>query len=110
MSVTQWCDLLDLAHVGKNQRLAFKRLPADRITGRNHNNGKHLIHWKRGSIVEAPDWDESASCGGGLHVSPTASATRDYSSEGLVVPVAFDPKDAVLLGDKAKVRRCKVLG
>lgn len=109
LTVNQWCDIFDMPTSGKGLRVAFKRLPVDRVTGRSYNQGKNLIEWKSGRWITAPDWNNSAACGGGLHLSPTAGMTRSYSDGSLCVAVAFDPKDAVLLGDKLKVRRCKVL-
>ncbi len=107
MSVLDWCDLLDLPKVGAHFRLAFKRLPVDRVTGQQWG---HKITWTTGETVTAPDWKDHGECGNGLHLSPCQHSTRTYSQEPLVIPVAFDPADAVLLGDKIKVRSCLVMG
>ena len=109
LTIDQWCDIFDMPTIGKGLRVGFKRIPNDRITGRKYNNGEHLIEWQSNKWIEAPDWNDAENCGGGLHLSPTAAMTRYYSSEPLCIAVAFDPKDAVMIGDKLKVRRCKVL-
>jgi hypothetical protein len=108
LTVEQWCDIQDMPHVGRSMRLAFKRLPENRTTV--SPDGKYSVVWTRGKTVECADWDPKPVCAGGLHLSPTAAATRKYNSGSLCIPVAFDPADAVLLGDKLKVRKAKVLG
>jgi 2',3'-cyclic-nucleotide 2'-phosphodiesterase (5'-nucleotidase family) len=110
ITVADWCDLHDLPRTGKNLRVAYKRLPESMTTGHSYKSkGGMAVKWTPGRWVEAADWKPTAKCGGGLHLSPSPAGTRYYSDDPVVVCVAFDPTEAVLLGDKIKVKRAKVM-
>ena len=106
MTLEAWCDAHDLATLPDGRRVAFKRLDTTMTTGGKYG---HTTVWKRRGYVEAADWNDSQTCGGGLHLSPTPHGTRSYSSGEVCVPVAFALADAVHIGDKLKVRKCQVL-
>jgi hypothetical protein len=64
-----------------------------------------------GAIVTAPDWNPAAVCGGGLHglrpgqQEPGVWAT---GSDAVWIVCAYDTTEAVDLGGKMKVPRCRV--
>ena len=64
-----------------------------------------------GAIVEAPDWRPDAKCGGGLHGLRAGQQDPGVWATGpgaVWLVVAYDVAEAVDLGGKTKVQRCRV--
>ncbi len=107
-----WADYQDVQVTDGKARL-YKALPGDLTTGPNH--GKPPVVWTPGSTVEASDWVDNNSCGGGLHLSPTPTQAKYYRREAAryveveadlseIRPIIDDPG-----GPKCKVRRARVV-
>jgi len=65
-----------------------------------------------GESVEAPDWNPTPECGGGLHGWPWGLAmgdgtAPDYSAQWLAF--SADPAEVVNLGGKAKTKRATIV-
>ena len=79
------------------------------INGNKSYNG--FIYPEKGEIVEANDWDNKKSCGGGLHGYDKNNYTYfDDSNKGNFVVIEVDTADGYIeLGDKVKFKKGKVL-
>lgn len=53
------------------------------------------IHYKKGEIITAPDWDENynGECGNGIHLSSSPDEAKTYHNNGIVKSFLVDPKD-----------------
>ncbi len=65
-----------------------------------------------GKWTEAPDWHPHPGCGNGLHGNAphlTGDRNTSWTSGRSVDFCEIDPTDMILLGDKIKVRRARIL-
>ncbi|OGT54392.1 MAG: hypothetical protein A3E01_03090 [Gammaproteobacteria bacterium RIFCSPHIGHO2_12_FULL_63_22] len=60
-----------------------------------------------GKWIECPDWNNRPECGGGFH-GQTAKAGGFWNGGSRLVFCEFDGEE-IVLGDKSKVRRCRIL-
>jgi hypothetical protein len=66
--------------------------------------------YRPGRTVKAPDWNPAPRCGGGLHLSPCpAMALLYHPGATKFVAVEVDVADIVILDDKCKAPRGRVL-
>jgi hypothetical protein len=78
----------------------------------------HGTVYEPGTTVEAPDWHDRPTCGGGLHLSPTPMHSERYiDAPSHYLAVEVEVADLVVVTemsppggpDKVKVRSCRVL-
>ena len=68
--------------------------------------------WKRRGVVTAPDWDPEPVCGYGLHGylnGEGSGGELSWAWEAVWMICAVDARQVVMVGDKAKVPRAKVV-
>jgi len=71
---TEWCEWYGVKVDGESAIL-FKGVQAD------FTSPKGALY-KPGTLTKAPDWDGGKQeCGGGLHLSPAPSMTREFITE-----------------------------
>jgi len=96
-----WCEFYGV-HVARGIATLFKAVEDD-WKGTNKHPG---ITYEPGSKPEAPDWNPTATCGKGLHLSPRPFMALWYcpnATRYVACPVRMS--EMVLLDDKVKVRR-----
>ena len=101
-----WCDLKGV-HVQSGVMTLYKYVDADL---RSHYGTEYPI----GEQVTAEDWQPTAKCGNGLHVSESPSAAQGYAAATCAEPrwlaVSVRTEDAVVVdGNKVKCRTLRVL-
>ena len=101
-TVEEWIDYYDCAGSEEGAMEVYKRVGDDLASERG-------VVYAIGTEVACDDWNDRAECGGGLHFSPSAGATRRYSSGSRVLLCEVQAADVVLLGDKLKAPACKVI-
>jgi hypothetical protein len=102
-TMDEWCAFYDVA-TSRGWATVFKAVDADLNSG-------HGFAYPIGDEVACSDWDAGAHCGNGLHFSPQAFMALAYfgdASRFLAVKVKVS--ECVVLGDKVKAPRCKVVG
>jgi hypothetical protein len=60
--------------------ILYKALPADLTAGRGYSMP---TLYAIGTEVTAVDWTDNNECGGGLHLSPTATQSTDYDRDAV---------------------------
>jgi hypothetical protein len=102
-----WVDLVG-ADLVDGQVMLYKAVDDALMAGHNHIPTTYPV----GSTVEATDWRDDHSCGGGLHVSPTPRQATDCAvSEATRMLVVTAPLETVrsIGRDKCKVPRLTVV-
>ena len=94
--------------------LVLRTCPADMVaTGKREDGGTYSMRWPRQGPVEAPDWDPTPRCGGGLHGLPWGNGDWSLlSSADDAVWQVFEVDTATLVdidGTKSKFQRGNVL-
>ncbi len=73
-------------------------------------NSERRFAYPVGDEVTCPDWSPTAECGQGLHFSPHPfMATAFFPGAARWLAVKVKVSECVLLGDKLKAPRCRVL-
>ncbi len=93
----------------------FVRTCVRNVAGQLESPSRHAYGfvWPEevGSVVVAPDWDPSETCGGGLHgLRPGDQNPGKWATgpEAVWLVCSYDPTTAVVLGGKIKVPSCVV--
>ena len=102
-------------HTG-DKVLCVKMIGADRKTGGqklDEGGNAPVIQWPKSGLVKCVDWNDKATCGGGIHAWPWGMFIGDGRDPNACVPwlvVAVDPAEIVQIeGGKVKFAKCKVV-
>jgi hypothetical protein len=105
-TVEEWCEYHGVK-VSRGNAILFKAVDNDL---RSYYGFEYPI----GKRVEAPDWDGGVQeCGGGLHFSPQAHATRKFASEQeapKLLACRVRLVDIVIHPDGSYPQKCKAKG
>lgn len=104
VSAEAWCEHYGV-EVTNGTAILYKAVHDNYCTVRG-------IQWqyKPGTTVTADDYDDTRSCGGGLHLcSKPWQSGRYLDTATRYVAVRVNLDDLIPLGDKCKVRSCEVL-
>ena len=101
-TAAEWCDFHGV-EVKHGIATLYKAVDDDYSTDYARRAG---IAYTPGSKPEAPDWQNTAGCGNGLHVSPRPVMALHYNrSATRYVACPVKVSDMVLIDNKAKVPR-----
>ena len=100
-SLEDWIDYYGLK--GTRAKIVVFKLVHDDL------QSEHGALYEIGTKVTAECWSSEPFCGGGLHFSPSPSATHRYGKGTRYLRCEVLRKDVVLLGDKLKAKACKVI-
>ena len=92
---------------GKTSTVTLYKCVHEDYTSRS---GRQPLEYRPGEIVVAPDYDESPSCGHGLHFHPTIEAAREMQHYGrMILECEVDLATLVPIHEKCKARSCRVV-
>ncbi len=101
-TMQEWTDYYG-SPVSRGWATVYKAVDADLKSG-------YGFSYPVGDEVKAPDWSDVASCGQGLHFSPRAFMALSYApNASRFLACKVKVSECVVLGDKIKAPRCKVL-
>jgi hypothetical protein len=101
-SMVEWCDFYGVG-VSRGWATVFKAVNDDLVSD-------HGFAYPVGSEVACDDWSEVAVCGQGLHFSPRPFMALRYATGQRFLAVKVKVAECVVLGDKIKAPRCRVVG
>ena len=105
-----WCEYHGVA-VADGVVTLYKALGDDLTSGHQYGT---VITWTPGQTLTAPDWDNAARCGQGLHLGPTAHHATAYRPDATRWVAVQSPLDGLVpildSTAKCKVRSCTVVG
>jgi len=106
LTPADWCGYYGIA-VARGAAVLYKAVDDDYSTNQARTAG---IFYKPGLKVTAPDWQPTAECGDGLHVSPRPFMARNYNKAATrYVAVKCKLADLVVIDNKAKVSALTVV-
>ena len=101
-TMADWCAYYGV-DVSRGWAVVYKAVDDELVSG-------YRCAYPIGEEVACPDWDAAVRCGNGLHFSPRAFMSLAYAPDATrFLAVKVKVSECVVLGDKIKAPRCKVL-
>ena len=101
-SMEEWCEFYGVK-VSRGWAVVFKGTNAEGVSA-------HGFAYPVGQEVAATDWSDIKDCGNGLHFSPRPFMTLSYAPDAArFLECKVKVSECVVLGDKIKAPRCKVV-